>query len=225
MKNALMVILIVIFSTSLFFSCASKSKKATDKEQVSSTEAQPQLTTPPPQPQVAIAPPQPQVTASSPQPQVVASETQPLLGPKKVVVPTGTRIDAKVVEDIDPKTSKVGDRLLFIADKDVVVGNYVVIARGARIMAEVAESKEKGYAGQAGRILISFRTASAVDGSEIIVSGSSRREGDDKMVESIGLGLVCCPLFLLMKGEEGIINAGQIVPVYTIQKAEVTVIE
>lgn len=73
--------------------------------------------------------------------------------------------------------------------------------------------------------MISFRTASAVDGSDIIVSGSSRREGDDKMVESIGLGLVCCPLFLLMKGEEGIISAEQIVPIYTIQKTEVTVIE
>jgi hypothetical protein len=90
-------------------------------------------------------------------------------------------------------------------------------------VAEVAESKEKEYAGQAGRILVSFRTLTAVDGQDIIVSGSSRRERDDKMLESIGLGLVCCPLFLLMKGEEGVIKVGQIAQIYTIQKADVMV--
>jgi hypothetical protein len=100
---------------------------------------------------------------------------------------------------------------------------HVVISKGALIVAEVAESKEKEYAGQAGRILVSFRTLTAVDGQDIIVSGSSRRERDDKMLESIGLGLVCCPLFLLMKGEEGVIKVGQIAQIYTIQKADVMV--
>jgi hypothetical protein len=100
---------------------------------------------------------------------------------------------------------------------------HVVISKGALIVAEVAESKEKEYAGQAGRILVSFRTLTAVDGQDIIVSGSSRRERDDKMLESIGLGLVCCPLFLLMKVEEGVIKVGQIAQIYTIQKADVMV--
>jgi hypothetical protein len=100
---------------------------------------------------------------------------------------------------------------------------HVVISKGALIVAEVAESKEKEYAGQAGGILVSFRTLTAVDGQDIIVSGSSRRERDDKMLESIGLGLVCCPLFLLMKGEEGVIKVGQIAQIYTIQKADVMV--
>ena len=100
---------------------------------------------------------------------------------------------------------------------------HVVISKGALIVAEVAESKEKTYAGQAGRILVAFRTVEAVDGQYIIVSGSSRREGQDKMIESIGLGMVCCPLFLLMKGEEGVIKAGQIVRIYTMQKTEVMV--
>lgn len=142
---------------------------------------------------------------------------------KKVTVPSGTPIDVRIVEDIYPAKAKTGDRLLLVVDKDVVVDGYVVISKGASVVAEVVESKEKGYAGQAGRILLSFKTVTAVDDQTIIVSGSSRREGEAKMVESIGLGLVCCPLFLLMKGEEGVIKAGQIVQIFTIQKAEVKV--
>ena len=71
--------------------------------------------------------------------------------------------------------------------------------------------------------MVSFRTVTAADGQDIIVSGSSRREGEEKMLESIGLGLVCCPLFLLMKGEEGVIKSGQIVQIYTVQKADIKV--
>jgi len=147
----------------------------------------------------------------------------PILAETIVEVPTGTPIDVRVVEDIHPVKMKTGDRILLVVDKDVVVKKYVVISNGARVVAEVAESKEKGYAGQAGRILVSFRTVTAVDEQDIIVSGSSRREGEDKMLESIGLGLVCCPLFLLKKGEEGVIKSGQIVQIYTIQKAEVRI--
>lgn len=142
---------------------------------------------------------------------------------KKVTVPPGTPIGVRIVEDIFPAKAKTGDRLLLVVDKDVVVDGYVVISKGASVVAEVAESKEKGYAGQAGRILLSFKTVTAVDEQIIIVSGSSRREGEAMMVESIGLGLVCCPLFLLMKGEEGVIKAGQIIDIYIIQKAEIKV--
>jgi len=140
-----------------------------------------------------------------------------------VTVPAATPIDVRIVEDIHPAKVKTGDRLMMIADRDVVINGNIVISKGARIVAEAAESREKSYAGQPGRILVSFRTVTAVDDQEILIAGSSRREGQDKMLESIGLGVVCCPLFLLMKGDEGIIPAGQTVQVYTMQKADVKV--
>jgi len=142
-----------------------------------------------------------------------------------VTLPTGTPVIAEVMEDIHPAIVATGDKILFRVGKDVKVGGCTVIKKGANIVGQVAEAKEKEYGGQAGRIIVSFRHVQAVDGQDIALSGSSRREGDDKMIESVGLGLVCCPLFLLMKGEEGVITAGQTVMVYTIQKTEVTVKE
>lgn len=140
-----------------------------------------------------------------------------------VIVPTGTPVEVEVIQDIHPKTCVTGDRVLFMVAKDVKVEGWVVIKKGANVVAEVAEAKEREYGGQAGRVIVTFRRLSAVDNQEIAVSGSTRREGDDKMIESIGLGLVCCPLFLLMKGEEGVIKAGQTCTIYTSQKTEVTV--
>jgi hypothetical protein len=150
---------------------------------------------------------------------------QDLAAQRVIEVPTGTPFDARITEDMSPSQLNTGDRVLMVVDKDVIVDNYVVIHAGARVVAEVAESKEKSYAGQAGKIILSFKTVTTVDGQQIAISGSRRAEGDDVMVESIGLGLVCCPLFLLMKGEEGIIKAGQVVTAYTVATTKVTIME
>ena len=45
------------------------------------------------------------------------------------------------------------------------------------------------------------------------------------MLESVGLGLVCCPLFLLMKGEEGVIKAEQVFNVFTISSSKIKVVK
>ena len=58
-----------------------------------------------------------------------------------ISVNSGTPIDVRVVEDIHPAKMKAGDRILLVVDKDVVVNGYVVISNGARVIAEVAESK------------------------------------------------------------------------------------
>jgi len=142
-----------------------------------------------------------------------------------VTVPVGTVVVAKFIEDVQPSTVQQGDSVLLLVDKDVVVSGKTVIKEGARIRAEVADSKKSGYAGQSGRLLLTFRSVTAVDGQEIMLSGSSQRQGEDQMVESIGLGLVCCPLFLLMKGKEGIIKTGQTTQVYTVNAVNVSVIE
>ena len=141
-----------------------------------------------------------------------------------VTIPTGKPIEVKTFQEIHPATTQVGDRILLVVDRDLIIDNKTVIKAGASVVAEVADSKEKSYAGQAGKILVSFKTVETVDGQTIAISGSQRREGDDKMIESIGLGLVCCPLFLLMKGEEGVITAGQVMTVYTVQSVEVNVL-
>ncbi len=143
----------------------------------------------------------------------------------EIDVRTGTPIEIQTIEDIYPSKVTEGDSIFLMVTKDVTVDGYDVIKQGALVRAEIYDAKEKGMAGQAGRVAISFKTVEAVDGTNIIISGSSKREGDDKMLESVGLGLVCCPLFLLMKGEEGVIKAAQTFNVFTIALSKIKVVK
>ena len=56
----------------------------------------------------------------------------------------------------------------------------------------------------------------AVDNSYIPLSGSVSAKPDDKMVLSVCLGVLLCPLFLLMKGEDAQLQAGTQKTVYTV---------
>lgn len=142
---------------------------------------------------------------------------------RTVAVPWGTEVVAKFIDDVEPSKIQVGDNLLLAVDKDVVVDGQVVIKQGARIRAEVADSKKKGYAGQSGRVRITFRSVAAVDGQEISLSGSKSKQGEDSMVQTIVLGTICCPLFLFSKGEEGIIKSGQTVSAFTADDRKIEV--
>lgn len=140
---------------------------------------------------------------------------------KSVVVPAGTPVEARVIEDIDPAAANVGDTIFLTVNKNVVQKGRVVVKKGARIIAEVTKAKEKDYLGQSAEIALAFRSVTAVDTQEIPLSGSTRGEGKDKTIASVGLGVLCCPLFLLMQGEETIINAGRTFVLYTTQPVTV----
>jgi hypothetical protein len=140
-----------------------------------------------------------------------------------VSVPSGTPIEARVIEDIDPASINVGDIIFLAVDKNVVIKGRTVIRKDARILAEVREARKNTYLGQPDRIALAFRTVTAVDEQEIAVSGTTRSEGDDKTIAAVGLGIFCCPLFFLMKGKETVINAGRKIILHTIQKAEIRV--
>lgn len=141
----------------------------------------------------------------------------------KVRIPAGTAILVRVVEKVSPSTHKLGDRARMLVDQDVVISGAVVIARSAPVFVEVATAEEAGYAGTSGKIAFSFKTVTAVDGNNILLSGTKEQKGKDSMVVSIGASIVCCPLFLLMKGEEGVVPENTLVTVYVLQDADVTV--
>jgi hypothetical protein len=73
---------------------------------------------------------------------------------------------------------------------------------------EITASKDRNIIGIAAQIGFAVRSVQAVDETTVPVSGSKVVEGKDKMVASIGLTLVCCILFALMKGGDASISAG-----------------
>ncbi len=142
---------------------------------------------------------------------------------KSYMLKSGTPVDVRVVEDVSPKKNKAGDRIMMVVNHPVSVDGVEVIRMGAPVWAEITKSKKAGIAGQAGELMFSFKTVEAVDGQNVMLSGSQNREGDDKTVESVALGVVCCPLFLLMSGDKAVVKSGTTILVYIIRDTTVKV--
>ena len=91
---------------------------------------------------------------------------------------------------------------------DVTVGGVVVIKAGAMATAEVVRAKKRGMVGMAAAVGLAMRSVEAVDGTVVPLFGTRIAEGKSKTGMSIGLALLCCVLFVLMKGGDAEIAAG-----------------
>lgn len=126
----------------------------------------------------------------------------------KVRISAGTVVTLKTNTTLSPKSLNVGDVVELTVVNDVVVDGHTVIAAGAKARGEITNAKERGMIGIPAELALSVKTVEAVDGSTISLYGAKVVEGKDKMLMSIGLALICCILFALMKGGEAQIPAG-----------------
>jgi hypothetical protein len=127
---------------------------------------------------------------------------------QKIQIPAGTSVLLKTNTTLTPKELNVGDTVELSVVSDVIVDGVVVIKAGASARGEVVASKDRGMIGIAAELGLTVRSVQAVDGTTVALSGSKMVEGKDRMVLSIGLALVCCLLFALMKGGDANIPAG-----------------
>ena len=72
--------------------------------------------------------------------------------------------------------------------------------------------------GKSGEVTVSDFNTTAVDGTYVPLSGSVSAKPDDKMTISIVLGVLICPLFLLMRGDEAVVPAGTQKTAYTVNQ-------
>jgi len=100
--------------------------------------------------------------------------------------------------------------------RDVVAGEKVVIKSGTLAIGTVTDPSSTGAVGKAGKVSIKLRSVKAVDGQEVFLKGNIDKEGEDKVVLTVILGLLCLPLFLL-KGGDATIPAGTELRAYTEQ--------
>ncbi len=127
---------------------------------------------------------------------------------QKVEIPVGTVVVLITNTTLSPEHLNIGDTVDLSVVSDVIVDGQVVIAAGAKARGEITASKTKNLIGIAAKIGLAVQSVQAVDGTTIIMSGNKLSEGKSKMVASIGLSLICCILFALMKGGEASLPAG-----------------
>jgi uncharacterized Zn-binding protein involved in type VI secretion len=140
-------------------------------------------------------------------------------GAFSVTVPFGTPVSLRVQERIHPSTNQVGQSVVLVADRDVVVEGKVVVRAGARATAEVTRSTKRGEVGKPAEIAIEAKSVEAVDGTMLALDGTKLVAGESKQTSSLVITLLCCLLGLLQQGEDAEIMAGSLVDA-TVQGAQ-----
>lgn len=121
---------------------------------------------------------------------------------KDVVLKAGTAVPLQLVNTIDGSHATVGQVVDFRVTSDVVADGVTVIPAGTLAKAQVTRAKKNRLFGGEGEIALSINSVTAVDGSQVVLSGATLAdEGKSKLVVAI---LLCW----LIKGEAGELAAG-----------------
>ncbi len=140
-----------------------------------------------------------------------------------LTIKEGTPVALRLEKSINSDTVYVGDPVDLVVARDVKVNGKVVISQGTRTGGEVAFVEEKGLIGKPGKIMITVRSTTAVDGTEVPLRATVTREGKSKQTLAIILGIVLCLFILLMKGESAVIPAGYEIKAYVDYSVDISV--
>lgn len=138
-------------------------------------------------------------------------------GAGKATLAAHTPIMIRCDETITTNNIVNGSTVNFSVINDVKDRNgLILIKSGTPVTAQISFVKDKGMIGRSGELTVTDFHTTAVDGTYIPLSGSVSAKPNDKMVCSIVLSVLICPLFLLMKGEEAQLSAGSTKTAYTV---------
>jgi len=98
-----------------------------------------------------------------------------------IAIPDGTLVHVRLVDRVSSASAKVGDTFAFVAADNVVVGGWIVVAKGALGQGEVATVDRAGPHGHAGTLGIQFNWILASDAEKLhLTSQRDPQQGMDR---------------------------------------------
>jgi len=136
-------------------------------------------------------------------------------------VPAGTLVRLRASGTVTGSNTAVGNTVMFSVTNDVKVDGVTVIKAGANAIGTVNTVKKPGIVGSPGSVGVTLTSVTAIDGTEIPLSATAIREGENKQVTAIIIGILCI-LGFFMKGGEGELQSGSTLEGRTISEATIT---
>lgn len=125
-----------------------------------------------------------------------------------IVISNSTQVPLELSEELSSQTGHVGQSVRLRLMKDILINNQIVATAGSPAYGEITYLKKSGAVGKNGEISIQVKTLSAVDGTLINITGSKSVSGKEHQAASIVLTILCCLLFLIMKGDKAVLPVG-----------------
>jgi len=143
---------------------------------------------------------------------------------KEITLSPGTMVILKLNETITGD-AHVGKVINLTVLHDVVKDGYVLIKAGTPATGSVVSAEKAKMIGLEGKVTIAVDRTHAVDGRVVYLQGSMEGKGEERLVTSVVVSTLLCPLALLMKGGEGEIPAGAEVRTFVANEVKVKVKE
>jgi len=140
-------------------------------------------------------------------------------------VPVGTVVMVVFNNAVDPAKVTIGQTLTLSVVNPVVIGKNTIIEAGAPVLAEVTIAEKNGAVGKPAKIGVTLRNVTAVDGTNIPLTGQKVIEGTNSQATSLVVTILCCILGLLMKGGNATISAGSQIQATTMSPATINIAE
>ncbi|KAF3888201.1 MULTISPECIES: hypothetical protein [Nostocales] len=119
----------------------------------------------------------------------------------------GTPVKVKFKQTISSKTAKENDTVEFEVSENVLVGNAVVIAKGAIAKGIVTRARRSGMLGRKGKLNVALKEVTLVSGERISIR-AEQKSGGGTSGGVIAAAAVLTPLALLFKGKNRTYEAG-----------------
>jgi hypothetical protein len=154
----------------------------------------------------------------------VAMLTMSFMTPERtVVIKPGTVVPLELMTRLTSKNAKSGQVVDFRVVGDIKVDGQTVITNGSVAQGQITRVKKNGLLGSEGELEISIKSAKAVDGTTIYLTGDRLSdEGANRVALSIVVTLLCLFGFLI-KGGKAEIPAGYSCQGIVSAEAEITV--
>jgi hypothetical protein len=140
---------------------------------------------------------------------------QSLANPDMVKLAEGTPVILRLTEEVSSATKNANETVNLEVARDVVVDGKVVIKSGTPAIATVTMAEKRGVLGKAGKIQISVESTKAIDGQKVMLRSTVTQSGKDESTTAVVGTVICCVLFLLMKGKDAVLPIGSEVKAYT----------
>lgn len=119
----------------------------------------------------------------------------------KVYLSKGTVINVQLLQNLSSGENNAGDVIQFEVAEPVIVGNTVLVQKGAKVTGRVTLAEGRKGMGKAGKLDFTIDYLAMPNGKNIKLTTELKTNGKNKTGAAIAQAVLLTPLFLLKKGK------------------------
>lgn len=133
---------------------------------------------------------------------------------EKVTLNEGLIIKAALVKNINGSNLSIGDKIDFELDQDIVINNYIVVRKGAKILGTVTDAKGSRMLGKKGKLAFTIDFMYLPDGKVLKLRSQVTKQLQGSGVVVAGASVLLTPFALFINGKNAKYQRGDIFDTY-----------